>query len=64
MKVTVNYTPNYPGAKLVNRKHNFKTPEEGYSFINRMERMYPDAVISHTNCQGKFVQLVPCVIEN
>jgi hypothetical protein len=41
-KIELNYTPNYPGATPVNRKHDFKTPEDATAFLERMKKLYPD----------------------
>jgi predicted metal-dependent hydrolase len=38
----ITYTPNYPGATPVSRKHYFATEAEKTDFLNRMHRLYPD----------------------
>lgn len=38
----IQYTPNYPGATPVRRKHRFSTTEAAIAFVARMKKMYPD----------------------
>lgn len=40
--ISIRYTPNYPGAKRVNRQHYFDTEQEKNDFLKRMFLLYPD----------------------